>query len=44
MASLWLVWRAVAMVRSQEERLAFTEINVYALLVISLLSISGLQS
>jgi protoheme IX farnesyltransferase len=44
LASLWLAWRAVAMLRSQGARLVFAEINVFALLVISLLSISGLLS
>lgn len=41
-ASLWLGWHATAMVRSQGEVLAFHHINVYALFVISVLSLSGL--
>jgi hypothetical protein len=43
LASVWLVWHAVAMLRTHGTRLAFAEINVFALLIISLLSISGLQ-
>jgi protoheme IX farnesyltransferase len=43
LAAVWLSWHAVAMLRTQGERLAFKEINVFALLVISLLSISGLR-
>jgi protoheme IX farnesyltransferase len=42
-ASIWLGWHAVAMLRTGGARLAFNEINAYALMVISLLSISGLQ-
>jgi protoheme IX farnesyltransferase len=42
MSSVWLGWHATTMVRSNGEVLAFRHINVYALLVISLLSISGL--
>ena len=41
-SSLWLGWHATQMVRTNGEVLAFHQINVYALLVISLLSISGL--
>jgi heme o synthase len=41
-SSLWLGWHATQMVRTNGEVLAFHHINVYALLVISLLSISGL--
>jgi protoheme IX farnesyltransferase len=41
-SSLWLAWHATQMVRSNGEVLAFRHINVYALLVISLLSLSGL--
>jgi protoheme IX farnesyltransferase len=40
-ASLWLGWHATAMVRSNGEVLAFHHINLYALFVISLLSLSG---
>ena len=43
LASVWLSWHAVAMLRTQGDRVAFKEINVFALLVISLLSISGLR-
>lgn len=43
LAAVWLSWHAVAMLRTQGDRLAFKEINVFALLVISLLSISGLR-
>ena len=42
LSSLWLGWHATRMVRTDGERLAFHQINVYALLVISLLSLSGL--
>jgi protoheme IX farnesyltransferase len=41
-SSVWLAWRATAMLRSNGRVLAFHQINVYALLVISLLSLSGL--
>jgi protoheme IX farnesyltransferase len=41
-SSLWLGWHATRMVRSNGDRLAFHQINLYALLVISLLSLSGL--
>jgi len=41
-SSVWLGWRATAMLRSNGRVLAFHQINVYALLVISLLSLSGL--
>jgi protoheme IX farnesyltransferase len=41
-SSVWLGWHATQMVRTNGELLAFHHINVYALLVISLLSISGL--
>ena len=45
-AGLWLVWRSVQILRVPREvfsfRLAFKQINVYACLVISLLSLSGL--
>jgi len=41
-SSLWLGWHATLMVRSNGEVLAFHQINLYALLVISLLSLSGL--
>jgi protoheme IX farnesyltransferase len=41
-ASLWLGWHATTMVRSNGEILAFHQINVYALLVITLLSLSVL--
>jgi len=40
-ASLWLAWHATHMVRSHGEVLAFHQINLYALVVISLLSLSG---
>lgn len=40
-ASVWLGWNAVVMLRSNGTVLAFREINVYALMVISLLSLSG---
>lgn len=42
-SAIWLAWHAVSMLRSGGSRLAFAEINVFALLVISLLSISGLK-
>lgn len=41
-SSLWLGWHATQMVRTNGDRLAFHQINLYALLVISLLSLSGL--
>lgn len=41
-ASVWLGWHATTMVRSHGEVLAFHQINVYALLVITLLSLSVL--
>jgi protoheme IX farnesyltransferase len=41
-ASLWLGWHATTMVRSNGEILAFHQINLYALLVITLLSLSVL--
>jgi protoheme IX farnesyltransferase len=41
-ASLWLGWHATTMVRSDGEVLAFHHINLYALVVISVLSLSGL--
>jgi protoheme IX farnesyltransferase len=41
-SSVWIAWRATLMVRTNGEALAFHHINVYALLVISLLSLSGL--
>jgi heme o synthase len=41
-SSLWLGWHATRMVRTNGDRLAFHHINLYALLVISLLSLSGL--
>jgi len=40
--SLWLGWHATQMVRTNGDRLAFHHINLYALFVISLLSLSGL--
>jgi protoheme IX farnesyltransferase len=40
-SSAWLAWKAVVMLRTNGAMLAFRGINVYALLVISLLSISG---
>jgi protoheme IX farnesyltransferase len=40
-ASVWLTWNAVVMLRTEGTMLAFREINVYALMVISLLSLSG---
>jgi len=42
LASLWLGWHATAMVRTDGRVLAFRHINLYALFVISLLSLSGL--
>jgi protoheme IX farnesyltransferase len=42
-ASAWLAWHAVAMLRSGGTRMAFKQINVFALLVVSLLAISGLH-
>ena len=41
-ASLWLGWHATNMVRSHGQVLAFHQINVYALLVMTLLSLSVL--
>lgn len=41
-SSLWLGWHATQMVRTNGDKLAFHHINLYALLVISLLSLSGL--
>lgn len=41
-ASLWLSWHATTMVRSNGDVLAFHHINLYALFVISVLSLSGL--
>jgi protoheme IX farnesyltransferase len=41
-SSLWLAWHATNMVRTNGEVLAFRHINVYAMLVISLLSLGGL--
>ena len=41
-ASVWLVWHATRMVRSEGAVLAFKEINIYALVVMGLLSLSGL--
>lgn len=41
-ASVWLGWHATTMVRSDGEVLAFHHINLYALFVISVLSLSGL--
>jgi protoheme IX farnesyltransferase len=43
-AALWLGWHATVMLRSEGATLAFREINVYALMVISLLSLSGFLS
>ena len=40
-ASVWLGWHAALMLRSGGATLAFKEINIYALMVISLLSLSG---
>ena len=42
LASLWLGWHATTMLRSRGEVLAFHHINIYALVVISVLSLSGL--
>ncbi|HEX5133552.1 MAG TPA: protoheme IX farnesyltransferase [Candidatus Krumholzibacteria bacterium] len=42
LASLWLGWHATTMVRSDGRVLAFHHINLYALFVISTLSVSGL--
>ena len=42
LASIWLTWHATTMVRSNGEVLAFHHINLYALFVISVLSLSGL--
>ncbi len=42
LASVWLTWHATTMVRSNGEVLAFHHINLYALFVISVLSLSGL--
>ncbi|HEU4364575.1 MAG TPA: protoheme IX farnesyltransferase [Candidatus Krumholzibacteria bacterium] len=42
LASLWLGWHATTMVRSDGAVLAFHQINLYALFVISVLSLSGL--
>lgn len=44
LASVWLAGHAVMMLRSRGARLAFAQINIYALLVISLLSVSGFRS
>ncbi len=41
-ASLWLGWHATLMVRSDGQVIVFKEINIYALIVITLLSVSGL--
>lgn len=41
-ASLWLGWQATTMVRTQGTMAAFRQINVYALLVISVLACSAL--
>lgn len=43
LAAAWLIWHASTMLRTEGGRLAFAEINVFALVVISLLSISGLK-
>jgi protoheme IX farnesyltransferase len=43
-AAAWLAWHAVSMLRSGGTRLAFNQINAFALLVISLLAVSGLKS
>jgi protoheme IX farnesyltransferase len=40
-ASVWLAWNAVVMLRTDGAMVAFRGINVYALMVISLLSLSG---
>jgi protoheme IX farnesyltransferase len=42
LASVWLGWHATTMVRSGGRVLAFHHINLYALVVISLLSLGGL--
>jgi protoheme IX farnesyltransferase len=42
-AAVWLAWHAVSMLRSGGAHLAFKQINVFALLVISLLAVSGLR-
>jgi protoheme IX farnesyltransferase len=39
----WLAWHAVSMLRSGGAQLAFKQINVFALIVISLLAVSGLR-
>jgi protoheme IX farnesyltransferase len=44
LSSVWLAWHALRMLRTHGGRLAFKEINIYALLIISLLSISGMQN
>lgn len=41
LASVWLAYNAVVMLRTDGTMMAFREINVYALMVISLLSLSG---
>jgi protoheme IX farnesyltransferase len=41
-ASLWLGWQATTMVRTQGTMVAFRQINIYALLVVSVLACSGL--
>jgi protoheme IX farnesyltransferase len=41
-ASVWLGWHATTMVRSHGQVIAFHQINIYALLVITLLSLSVL--
>lgn len=41
-ASVWLVWHATQMVRSGGTVVVFKEINIYALIVMGLLSLSGL--
>lgn len=41
-ASVWLGWHATVMLRTDGATLAFKQINVYALVVISMLSLSGL--
>jgi hypothetical protein len=41
-ASAWMVWGATRMFRSGGQFLAFKEINLYALAVMCLLSLSGL--
>ena len=45
-ATLWLVWKATKLLRAQDRefsfRFAFREINIYALLVLSLLSLGTL--